>query len=215
MSAARTEPLHRRLDFGHSSQEERESDEDRSRRLARERIIEAEKYKAAIEIPKDKEIQISNIENSHDIPKPRAQNNDDDEFIHLTCHVEQNVVDKVETKQFVELDPFLPKIDFYNFCEEQKLDMVQKGGETYWVPHVDRKQKVNNLHSWDQAFCVYMAIYTKKFPSEASEMAQYVHTIHHAASKYAWDNVAYYDYTFRKNMAKHPNRSWAKTFVHM
>ena len=60
-----------------------------------------------------------------------------------------------------------------------------------------------------------MAIYTRKFPNEAAEMAQYVHTIHHAATKYTWENVAYYDYIFRHNMAKNPHRSWGKTFGHM
>ena len=201
---------HRRLDFSDSTiGGERESDEDRNRRLARERILEAEKYKANIEIPKGKSDFCDQVETAHRI------SDDDDEFLHLTCHVDAAVIEKVETKQFVELDPFYPKNDSSHYRDDNRLDMVNRAGQVYWVPHVDRRQKIYNLHTWDQAFRVYMAIYTKKFPNEAAEMAQYVHTIHHAAEKYTWQNVAYYDYTFRKNMAKHPNRSWAKTFVHM
>ena len=203
---------HRRLDFGESGQQHRETDEERNRRLARERIVEAEKYKAEIEIPKGKEIYITR-DDANEIM--RKLSDEDDEFLHITCHVDQAIIDKVENKQFVNLDPFLPKIDAHNYQDEQKLDMVNRGGQVFWIPHTNRKQKVNNLQTWDQAFRAYMAIYTKKFPHEAAEMAQYVHTIHHAASKYTWDNVAYYDYTFRKNMEKHPHRSWAKTFVHM
>ena len=32
---------------------------------------------------------------------------------------------------------------------------------------------------------------------------------------YQWDNVAYYDYTFRQLMAEHPQRSWAKTYAQL
>ena len=44
---------------------------------------------------------------------------------------------------------------------------------------------------------------------------QYSYTIHHAASKCTWDNVAYYDHVFRKNMEKNPERSWGKTYGDM
>ena len=208
---ARPKDVHRRLDFGRSceppQEKDTESDDERYRRLARERVIEAEKYKANIEIPKGKDNQ--NINQC-----PRVEDTDD-EFIHITCHVDQGLIDKVEDKQFVELDPFVPKMDLHNFDPEQKLEMVQRGGDVFWRPHIDKKQKITNLHTWDQAFRVYMAIYTRKYPNEAPEMTQYVHTIHHAAAKYTWENVAYYDYTFRKNMAKNKTRSWAKTFEHM
>ena len=198
--------VHRRLDFGHSSREhdstDRMSEEEINRRQAKDRIVEAEKYKASIELPR------GNC-NSQIIDT-------DDEFLHLTCHVEQNLVDKVEAKNFVELDPFVPKLDgLAGYREVNKLDIIHKGGETYWAPHVDKKQKITNIHMWDQAFRVYMAIYTRRYPMEAAEMAQYVHTIHHAANKYTWENVAYYDFIFRKNMAKNPTRSWGKTFGHM
>ena len=46
-------------------------------------------------------------------------------------------------------------------------------------------------------------------------MLQYISTIHHAASKYTWENVAYYDNVFRHWMAKNRNRSWGKTFGQM
>ena len=211
---SRDRGAHRRLDFGESSgqQQQKETEEERNRRLARERIVEAEKYKAEIEIPKGTETSINhNVANKFQ----RIVSDEDDKFLHITCHVDQSVIDKVENKQFVTMDPFLPKLDAYTYQDDQKLDMVNRGGQVFWVPHTDKRQKVTNLQSWDQAFRTYMAIYTKKFPNEAAEMAQYVHTIHHAASKYTWENVAYHDYTFRKNMEKHPNRSWAKTFVHM
>ena len=40
-------------------------------------------------------------------------------------------------------------------------------------------------------------------------MAVHPH-INLAASSYHWDNVAYYDFTFRQQMAKNPQRSWRK-----
>ena len=34
-----------------------------------------------------------------------------------------------------------------------------------------------------------------------------------AASSFQWDNIAWYDYTFRQLMAVKPYRSWAKTYT--
>ena len=38
------------------------------------------------------------------------------------------------------------------------------------------------------------------------------YVIHKAASNYYWDNVAFYDFTFRQLMARKPWRSWSKTY---
>ena len=37
--------------------------------------------------------------------------------------------------------------------------------------------------------------------------------IHRAASAYQWDNVAFYDFTFRQLKATKPWQSWSKTYV--
>ena len=88
-------------------------EEELNRQLAKERIIEAEKYKADIELPRGRNFNYTET---------------DDEFLHLTCHIEQNIIDKVESKSFVELDPFIPKLDgLAGYREVNKLDIVPQG----------------------------------------------------------------------------------------
>ena len=40
-----------------------------------------------------------------------------------------------------------------------------------------------------------------------------MYVFHTAASSYSWDNVAFYDFTFRQLMAAKPWRSWSKTYM--
>ena len=73
--------------------------------------------------------------------------------------------------------------------------------------------KISGICTWEQAFRVYAAIYSKAQPSRASEIWQYIYVINLAAASYAWDNVAFYDFTFRQLMSEQPNRSWSKTYT--
>ena len=97
--------------------------------------------------------------------------------------------------------------------EDNRLEFVTHEGHTYLAPVGDKDgNKINGIRRWDQAFRVYAAIFCKGNPTHAAEIWQYTHTINMAASSYTWDNVAYYDYTFRQMMSVNPNRSWGKTF---
>ena len=77
----------------------------------------------------------------------------------------------------------------------------------------DNDDNDDDFKRWDQAFRVYAAIYSKAHPDRSAEIWQYIHIIHTAAGSYMWDNVAYYDFTFRQLMARKPNRSWAKIYT--
>ena len=98
--------------------------------------------------------------------------------------------------------------------DDQKLQLVHRDGFAYFVP-AQSAAKVNGVRRWEQAFRIYTAIYSQANPSRAAEIWQYVHTINIAASTYTWDNVYYYDVTFRQMMAQNPHRSWAKTYTQM
>ena len=97
-----------------------------------------------------------------------------------------------------------------NLSDESKVELVSKGGHTYFKPV--KESHINGLRKWEQAFRVYAAIYTRANPERSVEIWQYMHVINIAASTYQWSNVAYYDMTFRQLMAFNPNRSWAKTY---
>ena len=81
--------------------------------------MEAEKFRVSIVDPDPGMLQINNqTENlgavrdvmisSNQIPNIGAGVSDDD-FFHLTCHIEPNLFHRIEKGEFVELEKLLPK----------------------------------------------------------------------------------------------------------
>ena len=198
---------HRRLDFSNEKQEEILVPE-RIREEARKRVIDAEKYKAKLEPPKGRNLEF-----------PECPLLEDDDFLHVSCDVDDNITVIIKKGQFIEMAKLLTKQNksFAPGTEETTMEIINhKSGQSYMLPTSEEKPvKIHNVYMWEKAFRIYMAIYTQEHPTKATEMVQYIHTIHHAASKYIWENVAYYDRVFRQMMAKNPNRSWGKIFTQM
>ena len=86
---------------------------------------------------------------------------------------------------------------------------------TFLAPVSDHEQKVNGIKKWDHAFRVYAAIFCGANLLTAKEIWQYIYIIHSAAASYQWDNVAFYDYSFRQMMSERPNRNWGKTYTQL
>ena len=195
--------MNRRLDFEEELAEVPPTAEE-IQQMSRNKIVEAEKYKMALEPPKGMEFP----------DKPII---DDDEFMHMSCAVDDNYEDKIKSGGFLDMDKLLAKyMKWQNYPgEHDRLELINRGGVAEFRVADDRPIKITNVHLWEKAFRIYMAIYTKAHPNKAHEMVQYMHTIHHAASKYSWDNVAYYDVVFRQMMAKNPNRNWGKIYTQM
>ena len=173
---------------------------------SRQPVLDAEKYKAVVECPK------GNI-GSFDLSELKrwVSMNEDDKFFHLTCQVDHALREKIENGAFVDLNKLLPKMRFQSLGEEQHMHFVNKNGESYLVPS-ENEQKINGIRRWEQAFRIYAAIFWKKHPHRSWEIWQYVHVINTVASSYSWENVAYYDFTFRHLMDEHPERSWSKVY---
>ena len=179
---------------------------EQARESANEAILQAEKYRAEIEQPQGRNL-------FQNLPQGRVLS--DDDFFHITCHVDSATKKKIENSEFIELEKLLPKDRTHQRSSaENRMDLVNKDGSTYFVPH-DRDQRILNVRRWEQAFWVYAAIYSAANPHRSAEIWQYVFIINSAASSYAWENVAYYDYTFRQLMPCNPERSWAKTYLQM
>ena len=179
------------------------------RQEARQAVIDAERFKAAATaLPRGK---------SDIVDSGGYDYNLDDQFFHVTCHLESTLVDKIRKGEFVELERLLNKalMDDKKDREERRLDTVSREGQTYLVQRTDKESKITNFRKWDKAFRVYAMIYTEANPSRAAEVMQYIDIIANAATTFVWDNVAQYDYTFRKLMAKHPNRNWGRTCQQM
>ena len=172
---------------------------DRAKEEANRQVIEAERMKLNLDPPPGR----------YQLPYSDVV---DDEFFHITCHVDQALMAKIQLGQFVELEKLLIKDRPFTKNSENRLGMYSKDGVMYFAP-AEKEQKIGNVRKWEQALRVYTAIYSKANPERAAEIWQYVYVINSAAASYHWDNVAEYDFTFRQLMGTYPARSWAKTYL--
>ena len=111
--------------------------------------------------------------------------------------------------EYVDFAKLIPK-DRITKVEDHRMELIFRGGPTYFVPVSDRENTViSNFSHWEQAFRIYSNILTRSYPAKASELIQYNHTIYTAALSFAWDNVYHYDKEFRMHISKFPQRSWS------
>ena len=175
-----------------------------AKQKAEKLILEAERFKATVNPPP------GILDNAH---FDQGFVRDDDEFFHITCHVDPNTIAKIRKGEFIDLERLLPcargQLD-----SEPRSELVFREGRPVIVPHVDRG-RISSIHKWEQAFRVYAAIYSQANPARGPEIWQYVYTINHAAGTYAWNNVAEYDFTFRQMMAVNLASKWSKIYQQM
>ena len=88
-------------------------------------LLEAEKFKARVEPPGNDFDQNMSIRDDMQILNIGAGVSDDD-FFHLTCHIDPNLIHKIEKGEFVELEKLLPKDKLGRSGEENRLEWVQR-----------------------------------------------------------------------------------------
>ena len=188
-----------------------------ARDLAERTIVEAEKFKAQIAAPKGLEFLFDKFKNERDIQRLLDT---DDEFFHVSCHIDEQVKSKIARGDYIELDRLLPKDKFSmqpgDDLDRKLVQLITKDGHTYLSPAQDSRGGgggITSIRKWEHAFRTYAAIYTEANPDRSSEIWQYIYTINVMALSYQWDNVAFYDTTFRQLMATKPWRNWAKTYT--
>ena len=137
----------------------------------------------------------------------------DDDFFHLTCHIDPNLIHKIEKGEFVELEKLIPKEKF-NQNDDNRLEWVQRDRGTFLVP-AQTGTKIGSFRKWEQAFRAYATIYCGANPHRSKEIWQYISVINTAASSFIWDNVYNYDITFRHLMAFNPQRPWSVCYNQM
>ena len=211
-----------------------DQDSIQARTQAEKLVIEAEKFKASITPPKgnnteklnDNAIDKSNLSDSiselisllRNQTEVSSRADNDDDFMHVTCHIDSNLRDKIGRGEFIELERLLPKnrSQIMNTNGNSEIQIVKRDGSKYIIPDsAGKDNKINGVRRWEQAFRVYAAVYSEINPQRAPEIWQYVHVINTASVSYTWENVAYYDYTFRQLMERKPHRSWAKIYTQM
>ena len=126
-------------------------------------VIDAEQFKAAVAKPTGMSQEIEQIIKS-------IYDNQDDNFFHLTCHVDTSLHQHIEVGLYIDLDRLLPKNHTQLMNPDQCMQFVNHEGAIFWVP-VDREVKINGISKWDQAFRVYAAIYCKANPQPVGNIS--------------------------------------------
>ena len=128
-------------------------------------------------------------------------------YIMVGGNVNPSLEEKIKRGEYIYFGKLLPRD---KATDENKLDLVFKGGQTFFVPSSgkDNYYGVTNFHKWEQAFRAYSNIYLREHPERAMELVQYNHVIFTASSAYSWDNVYAYDKEFHIHMGKFPGRNW-------
>ena len=183
---------------------------DEAQKRAQDAVVEAEKFKATVEQP-------GMIIDTNIAPLNVGTGLSDDDFFHLTCHIEPQLISKIERGEYVELEKLLHKergVVKHRF-DKNRLEWVQSSDGTFLQPVNDRENRITGLRKWEQAFRVYVTIYCGANPNRAKEIWQYIAIINSAASSVPWENVYEYDIIFRRLMAFNPARSWAVTYTQL
>ena len=134
----------------------------------------------------------------------------DDDYLLVASHLDKTICNKIINQEYVNFSKLLRRDrpgGEDNFGH-QKMVMINRGGFSYWVPLNDKTQGITSYVKWDQAFRVYLDVYTSKFPERTSELIQYSHIIQTTSYNYSWENVYLYDREFRRHMKRHLERSW-------
>ena len=93
--------------------------------------------------------------------------------------------------------------------DNHRMELVNRGGQSFFVPASDHENiSISNFSKWEQAFRIFSNVYLKHNPNRATELIQYNHIIHTAATTYIWDTVYSHDKEFRVHMGRFPQRSW-------
>ena len=91
-------------------------------------VLDAEKFKASVEQPKG----INTFNEAFDLNEIKCwiMQSEDDEFFHLTCHIDSALRVKIQNGEFMDLTKLLPKNRFQTMNDEQRMHFVNKNGES-------------------------------------------------------------------------------------
>ena len=180
----------------------------KAKELNEQMIISAEKNKAMITAPRGE--TVNRVPSKPIIDSAQIDN----KYFLSTCHLDEALKQKIRNGEFVELEKLLPRQVKYKH-EDERIDIVSREGKSFFMQKYDRDACISGIKKWDEAFRIYMAVYTEANPTRGAELVQYMHNIHTAYSAYHWDNIMFYDYSFRRMMHDYPERNWGITNMQM
>ena len=111
----------------------------------------------------------------------------DEEYTAIASHINEGLRRRIILGEYIDLARLLPR-DSIQGEEDQRMEMVNRGGLSYWVPISDRNSSsISNIVKWEEAFRIFSSIYTEGNPSRGVELIQYCNIIHEAALEYPWE----------------------------
>ena len=94
---------------------------------------------------------------------------EDDQFFYLGSHVDKSVQEKIK-KGKVDID-FAKLISKKKTKDEDKLDIVSRGGKSYVLPTLEKDVLViGSFKKWEQVFSIFCSIYTSSFSDRTSQL---------------------------------------------
>ena len=109
----------------------------------------------------------------------------DEEYMAIGGHIDYQLQERIVNFEYVDFVKLIPK-DKVCRLEDQRFELVVKGGLTFFSPVAEREvTSISNFSRWEQAFRIYSNIITRVYPAKASELIQYNHTIYTAALTFA------------------------------
>ena len=122
----------------------------------------------------------------------------DEEYLVVGGHIDQALQEKIARMEYIDFSRLIPRDSVTGKVDDNWMELINRGGATFFAPVSDREGTViNGFPRWEQAFRIYSNILTRTFPSKASKLIQYNHTIYTAAQSFSWDNVYLYDRELR------------------
>ena len=131
----------------------------------------------------------------------------DQDYLVIGGHIDESTQLKIIIGKYIDFSKLIPR-DKILVEEENRLELVVKNGRTFWS-QVNETVSINCFSRWEQAFRIYLNVYTRAHPKKSSELIQYNHIIHSISLTYVWNNVYSYDKEFRLHLSKHPERNWS------
>ena len=94
----------------------------------------------------------------------------DDNYEAVASHLDRALIKSIKAGEYVDFGKLLPK-DRVEREEDNRLEIVNKGGNMFWVPVAERERsKINSIQIWDTAFRVYSRVYTEEFSGRSIEL---------------------------------------------
>ena len=171
---------------------------------AEQMIKESEAAKARIYDVPGKDLQFLSAQ------KPNYYNgNVDEDYLVVGGFVDQTTRAKIGNGEYIDFAKLIQR-DKVNHEDDHRMEMINKGDVSYWVPLSDREvSAITNFGRWEQAFRVFSNVYSTFHPERSGELIQYNHVIYTASQTCTWENVYRYNREFRMHMSKHHmHRSW-------